>query len=264
MLLRDLVHEHTGTFFDPPRFNIMIEKLIPLARDRGCRSLMDYYFILKYGDHAEWRNVMDALSVQETYFWREMDQIRLLVNVFVPKWFANNQGTLRIWSAACATGEEPYSVVIALLEAGHGHLPIEILATDASGTALKKAQAALYRERSFRTLPLGLREKYFKKQGDLWQLDQAIVRRVRFDCRNLVVKHDIQSYATSPAILCRNVFIYFSPETIRRTVSWFAEGMPPNGHLMVGASESLLRLTTDFSLEEINGAFVYVRRNRQS
>jgi chemotaxis protein methyltransferase CheR len=264
-LLRDLVHENTGTFFDPPRFNIMIEKLSPLARERNCRSLMDYYFILKYGaEDSEWRRVMDVLSVQETYFWREMDQIRALVNVFVPGWFGAGARRLRIWSAACATGEEPYSLVMALLEAGHGALPIEVVGTDASLSALKKAEAGVYRERSFRTLPLGLREKYFKKEGELWRLDPAIVRRVKFECRNLVVKQDIQPFATAPAILCRNVFIYFSQETIRRTVSWFAGGMPEKGYLMVGASESLLKLTTDFSLEEINGAFVYVRRSRGS
>ncbi|HMJ66210.1 MAG TPA: protein-glutamate O-methyltransferase CheR, partial [Candidatus Binatia bacterium] len=92
-LLRDLVHEHTGTFFDASRFDTLTDKLTPLARERGCASFLDYYYLLKFGSEssAEWQRVMEALSVQETYFWREMDQVRALVDVLVPAWFSRNR-----------------------------------------------------------------------------------------------------------------------------------------------------------------------------
>lgn len=263
-LLRDLIHDHTGTFFDSNRIEMMLDKLAPLARQKGCQSFLDYYYLLKSDGQpdGEWSRVMDALSVQETYFWREMDQIHTLVNVLVPAWFAQARGPLRIWSAACASGEEPFTIAIALAEAGWlERAKIEILASDASGAALEKARRGIYRERSFRALPAHLRSKYFQSvpQGG-WCIKAEFLARVRFQRANLVDAAQIGPLAGAPIIFCRNVFIYFSPEAIRRTVSRFAERMPAGGHLLVGASESLIRVTNDFSLEEIGSAFVYVKK----
>src|SRR5687767_15714413 len=114
-LLRDIVHEHTGLFFEADRINNLLEKLEPLAAERNCRSFLDYYYLLKLEGEVtgEWQRVMEALSVQETYFWREMDQVRALVDQFVPAWFAKRRDPLRIWSAACATGDEPFTIAMA-------------------------------------------------------------------------------------------------------------------------------------------------------
>jgi chemotaxis protein methyltransferase CheR len=267
-LLRDLIHEHTGTFFEDNRLEMLLDKLTPLAREQKCRSFLDYYYLLKFdGDkNGEWLRVMDALSVQETYFWREMDQIHTLVNVLVPSWFERTKTPLRIWSAACATGEEPFSIAIALEEAGWlEREKIEIFASDASGSALEKARRGIFRERSFRTFPAHLRSKYFQSvpQGG-WCITPELLVKVRFQRANLVAPSEIGRLATAPIIFCRNVFIYFSPEAIRRTVHSFAEQMPAGGHLFVGASESLLRLTDEFTLEEIGGAFVYLKNDLEA
>ncbi len=260
-LLRDLVHERIGIYFENARLDTLLEKLEDRARAHGCKSFLDYYYILKYEEKGpdEWLRVMDAFSVQETYFWRELDQINALVNIVVPAWFEHNRGTLRIWSAACATGEEPYSIAIALKEAGFGDHPIEINASDASEAALSKARAGVYRERSFRSLPFHLREKYFTAGPNGFTLDPAIAARVNFHWANLVSTEKTRDLARSFVIFCRNVFIYFSPSAIKRTVEDFADSMPPDGHLFIGASESLLKLTTRFDLREIGGAFVYVK-----
>ena len=263
-LLRDLIHEYTGIFFDPPRFDIMLEKLADLVRARGHRSYMEYYYLLKYEDlnRIEWQRVIEALSVQETYFWREMPQVRALVDVLVPRWFAGSKGPLRIWSAACATGEEPYTIAIALNEAGWGDHPIEIMASDASLSALEKAQKAHYRERALRSLPEHVRKKYFTEANGQFQLALPIMGRVQFHKANILEPKEIALMATSPVVFCRNVFIYFSADTIRRAVHLLAKGMPSGGHLFVGVSESLLKLTDQFDLTEIQDAFVYVRRER--
>jgi chemotaxis protein methyltransferase CheR len=261
-LLRDLIQEKTGVYFEDDRFGLMAEKIAPRLLAHGCRSALDYYYILKYEEKgpAEWHALMDAFSVQETYFWREYDQIRHLTDYLVPAWFSRHNLPLRIWSAACATGEEPYSIAMALIEAGFGDHPIEIIASDASEVALAKSHAAIYRERSFRALPPALRSKYFRAKGDHWELDAAIRRRVTFHWANLVSLEDFAAPGLVPVIFCRNVFIYFSGPTITRVVSAFADRMPPQGHLFVGASESLLKLTTRFELQEIPNAFVYVRK----
>lgn len=258
-LLRDLIHDRTGVYFEPDRFDAMLEKLAARATAKGCQSFLDYYYILRYEDQNEheWRRVMDAFSVQETYFWREFDQVRALVDVIVPDWFKRTPRPLRIWSAACATGEEPYSIAIALQEAGWGTHPIEIWASDASEAALEKARTGLYRERSFRALPLLLKEKYFRVVPGGYQLDNHIISRVRFRWANLVAPNQVEELAAANVVFCRNVFIYFSPQAITRVISSFAQRMPADSHLFVGASESLLKLTSEFDLREINRAFVY-------
>src|SRR5215212_8390841 len=156
-LLRDLIHERTGIFFDNGRTELLNDKLSPLVIERGFASFLDYYYLLKYDESAEdeWRNVMNALSVPETYFWREMDQIRALVEIIIPKWFAGGRTEpFKIWSAACASGEEPLTIAMALNEAGWlGRVPIEIYASDASSKAIAKARAGIYAGRSFRNLP---------------------------------------------------------------------------------------------------------------
>jgi chemotaxis protein methyltransferase CheR len=260
-LLRDLIHERTGIYFEESRFDILIEKIEPLASARQCYSLLDYYYLLKYEENGveDWARVMDALSVQETYFWREMGQVRVLVDVLVPEWFKKTSMPLQIWSAACATGEEPYSILMALLEAGWGSHPIEIRGSDASPAALEKCRAATFREKAFRCFPPELKAKYFTPAGNEWKLKPEIARRVSFHRANLLATNEISSLARAPMIFCRNVFIYFSPHAIRQTVAAFASRMPTNGHLFVGASESLLRLTADFELKEMGEAFVYVR-----
>lgn len=260
-LLRDLIHERTGIFFDSGRLDLLVEKIEPLAIERNCYSLLEYYYLLKYEENGvdDWARVMDALSVQETYFWREMAQIHLLTSVLVPEWFKKTTAPLQIWSAACATGEEPYSILIALLEAGYEGYPIEIRGSDGSESALEKCRAAIYREKSFRCLSPDLKAKYFVPDGNAWRLRPEIARRVTFQRANLLATEEISALARAPVVFCRNVFIYFSPHAIRQTVATFASRMPPRAHLFVGASESLLRLTADFELKEMGDTFAYVR-----
>ncbi|HZI17366.1 MAG TPA: protein-glutamate O-methyltransferase CheR [Pyrinomonadaceae bacterium] len=265
-LLRDLIHERTGLFYDNGKADILTDKLSPLVIERGLTSLLDYYYLLKYDETAqdEWLNVMNALSVQETYFWREMDQVRALVEVVVPRWFAeDNAGPLRIWSAACATGEEPLTIAMALDAAGwFGRAPIEIHATDASTSAIEKARRGVYRERSFRNLSAGLRAKYFTQEGatKTWRVAANLHGRIKWGVVNLINEAEVAPCASAHVIFCRNVFIYFSDQTIGKTVSTFAAHIRPPGYLFVAASESLLRLSADFELREVGDAFVYVKR----
>lgn len=265
LLLRDLVHERTGVHFDNDRLDLLVDKLRDRLAELRCAGLLDYYYLLKYDDQRgtdEWRRVMDAVSVQETYFWREVDQVRALVDHVVPAWFKSRLAPLRIWSAACATGEEPLSIAMALAEAGWGDHPIEIHAIDASEAALAKARAGVYRERAFRALPSALRNRYFESRPEGYVISPDIKARVTYSWANLA---EPASYAHLPApsvIFCRNVFIYFSSASITRAVSAFADRLSPPGHLFIGSSESLLKLTDRFDLQEVGGAFVYRRDER--
>jgi chemotaxis protein methyltransferase CheR len=261
-LLRDLIHERTGLYYDDGKREMLADKLSPLVVERGFNSFVDYYYLLKYDAAAgnEWHELFEALSVQETYFWREVDQIKALADVLVPQIFAPEGKTLRIWSAACATGEEPLSIAIALNEGGwFERLPIEIIATDASRSAIEKARRGLYRERSFRALPAFLRARYFTKEGSGYRVAPHIHERISWAQANVMDEADSAVYARAPVIFCRNLFIYFSRESVGRTISRFYRHMPTPAYLFVGVSESLVRLTNEFRLEEIGGSFVYVK-----
>lgn len=262
-LLRDLIHERIGLFYSNGNKGLLVDRLSPLVVERGFDSVLDYYYLLKYDAQAEeeWKRVMDALSIQETYFWREVDQINALVDVIVPEFFSKpRKEPLRIWSAACATGEEPVTISMALNEKGwFSRAHIEIYASDASQAAIEKARQGVYRERSFRNLPPALFEKYFAATDGGWRASPEIHSRIKWTKANLMERSEIVSLATSPVIFCRNVFIYFSEQAIRKTLRLFAEQMPRPGFLFVAASESLLKLTTEFQLREIGGAFLYVK-----
>jgi len=263
-LLHDLIHERTGVHYENSNRELLAEKLSPRVIACGFESFLDYYYLLKYDDAAaqEWKHLMDAISVQETFFWREMDQVRALVEVLVPKYFATHTWEpLRIWSAACATGEEPLTIAIALNEAGwFRRAPIEIYASDGSPSAIAKAKEGLYRARSFRNLPPALQAKYFREEQGGWRVLPELHSRIKWKIANLMAEPEIKPLATAHIIFCRNVFIYFSQKTIRKTVGLFFEAMPTPGYLCIAASESLLKLTTDFELQEIGGAFIYVKR----
>jgi chemotaxis protein methyltransferase CheR len=264
VILRNLIHDHIGLFYDDGKRELLADKLSGRVLESGFDTFIDYYYLLKYGPgtEEEWAHVMDALSVQETYFWREMDQVRALVDVVVPQHFAARKSEpLRIWSAACATGEEPLTIAMALKEAGWlGRVPIKIQASDASRAAIERARRGSYRERSFRALPAPIREKYFTEADGSWRVQPELHAQVDWATANLTAPDEIARLPPAAIVFCRNVFIYFSATAITKTVRLFAERMPPSGHLFVGVSESLLRLTTDFDLQVIGGAFVYVKR----
>ncbi|HEX8369593.1 MAG TPA: protein-glutamate O-methyltransferase CheR [Pyrinomonadaceae bacterium] len=263
-LLRDLIHERVGLFFDDSKINLLADKLAPLIIERGFDSFLDYFYLLKYdADSAdEWRNVVNALSVQETYFWREMDQIHGLAEEVLPQLLAQNpRAPVRIWSAACATGEEPLTIAMRLNENGwFERADIKIYASDASSAALERAQKGNYRERSFRALPANLKEKYFTPAGKEWCVAPDLSKKICWTRANLLETSETESLASVSVIFCRNVFIYFSPEAVRLVVDSFAEKMSVPAFLFVGAAESLLKVTDDFELEEIGRAFVYVKR----
>jgi chemotaxis protein methyltransferase CheR len=261
-LLMDLIHHNTGLYYSNGRKDMVVDKLLPLVADRGLSSFLDYYYLLKYSEdaQAEWRRVETALAVNETYFWREYDQIAAAVNTIIPQLQTlYPHRPIRIWHAACATGEEPYTMAIALLEANQYQFgPIEILATDFNSDAIALARAGVFGARSFRKIPSLIEDKYFKPldKGRKRVID-SVRSKVRFSHLNLLNQKGMDAMRDFDLIFCRNVFIYFSQQYIRQVVKNFHRSLRNQGFVFVAAAESLLRITTDFEFMEIDGAFVY-------
>jgi len=264
-VLRDLVHDRAGLFYDDGRVGTLAERLAPIVIERGFRSYLDLFYLLKYGgDEAGpiWGRVMDALAVPETYFWREIDQIKAVVCRVVPELVRRGAGVVRIWSVPCASGEEPLTIAMMLEESGwFDRAPIEIHGSDASPAAIAKAREGRYRDRAFRVLPPALKERYFRADGREFVVDPRLSARITsWSVVNLMAAREVAPYLQAPIVFCRNAFIYFSPSSVKAVVATCAEHMPTPGYLCVGASESLLSVTSEFNLEEIDGAFVYVKR----
>jgi chemotaxis protein methyltransferase CheR len=263
-LLRDLIQAHAGMYYDDERLDVLRDRVVPLAIDRGFDSLLDYYYLLKYdaGAVREWPRLMDALAVQETYFWREPDQFRALASTIMPALVGKGRAPIRIWSVPCASGEEPLSIAMALAEASwFDRVRIEIHASDASESALQRAARGHYGRRSFRQLPDALREKYFTAGADGgWTVKPDLFSRVTSWTRvNLMQAGEAASLGSCDVIFCRNLFIYFTPDGIREVTARLNAWMPSPGYLCVGAAESLLRTGTGFDLQDLDGAYVYVK-----
>jgi chemotaxis protein methyltransferase CheR len=262
LLLRDLIQERTGICFNDNNMDLITDKLSSLVLERGAGSLLDFYYRLKYdNDQAEWSSLVDAITVRETFFWREFDQIRSLVDVLMPRLAETSPKPVRIWSAACASGEEPLTIAMALELAGwFDRVPIEIHASDASCQALRVAKAGVYRERSFRAFPREHRNRFFEAAENGWRVRPCLHRRVQWHQANLTDEAAVAALSCVPVIFCRNVFIYFSDATILKIVKRFEQNMYRPGYLFVAAAESLLKFDIDLDLQEIGGAFVYVRK----
>ncbi len=266
-ILRALIHDRTGLHYADDKRGLLADKLADRVRKTAGGSFLDYYYRLKYEPDAadEWGHLRDAVAIPETYFWREADHLRTLADRLIPE-LLSQQGLscLRIWSAACASGEEPLSIAMALDDAGwFARTSIAIQASDASSAAIAKARRGIYRERSLRNLPARLRDRYFSRVEGGWRVAPELQSRVEWSVANLIEAGEIERLARASIVFCRNVFIYFSPSSIQRVLEIMARSMPPGAFLLLGAAESIHQLTGDFELREVEGSFVYVNQRAQ-
>ncbi len=262
-LLESLISERLGLRLKPEKRDYLARKLAPLAREQGAASFLAYCRFLQREptEGAAWQRVVEALVVRESRFWREMGPILALAQEVVPMLLRQRRGRpVRLWSAGCACGEEPYSLALALQEAGLLRpRAVEIIGTDVNLSCLQEARAARYPLRAIRDLPEELRERYFVAEdgGKRYRLQEAIVRAVSFRYLNLLDREGTIRMAPVDVILCRNVFIYFSPAAIASTLEAFHAVLDVPGYLTVAAAECLARQYGRFRLVQMAGAYLY-------
>ncbi len=266
-ILSALVEEKLGLHYGPDDASIFADKVFGRMAVAGFESPLDYYYFLRYdaAAKAETDALAEALVVGETYFFRELDPLRAVIAHVIAPAIAQT-GSARIWSAACASGEEPYS--LAMLLAMEGLLDkCRIVATDLSGRALQKAREGIYAGRSLRAvdadeLTKKASARWLAPEGSSVRVDPRIVSAVELRRVNLLEGAEVAALGTFDLILCRNVLIYFADETIRSVVTTMARTMRPNARLLVGASESLLRFGTLLRCEERSGTFLYRQQSQ--
>lgn len=208
-------------------------------------------------DAAERQALVDLVTVPETSWFREAEQISVLVDGLVRRCGDERDEPVVIWSAGCAGGQEPYSVAIALAEAGFtGH---RIIATDVSDRAVDRAAAGRYNDHELRGLSPARRDRWFERCDGGWRIDGRIRDRVATQRANLLVDKPPIGPGTCQAILCRNVFIYLRRDRIAACLERFHATLAPAGSLFIGASESLYGVEHRFVVERVGGVFVHRR-----
>lgn len=262
-ILSALVEEKTGLYYGLADRELLADKVSLRAQEAGFESLLDYYYFLRYDPAAgaELAALVDVLVVGETYFFREYPPLRVLVDEFLAPWCASGRRP-RVWSAACASGEEPLTLAMMLADRGLSHA-VDIVATDISRRALERARAGRFGARSVRAVPEpGLAERYLTPAGQGYAVDPALVASISWHRLNLIDAAATAALGVFDAVLCRNVLIYFRDETIRGVVERLAGALVPGGVLLVGVAESLLRFGTPFTGDERGGAFVYRKESQ--
>jgi chemotaxis protein methyltransferase CheR len=263
-LIRDLVHGHCGLFFDHDTKYLLEKRLGKRLAEHHLGNFREYYHFLKYdkGREQELSDIMDLLTTNETYFFREAFQLKAFTEEILPelKVAKEKKGdlVLRIWSAGCSTGEEPYTIAMLLLEMGcFAGWRLEIIGTDISHRVLQQARKAAYGKSSFRTTETQHIRRYFSEQEGCFRISDDVKRLVTISHLNLFDENRIVLLGKMDVIFCRNVIIYFDQVAKKKVVETFYRSLREGGFLLLGHAESLLNTSTAFALRHLKNDMVY-------
>ena len=230
----------------------------------GIEDPDDYYMLVKYTDNvSELYKLINELTINETYFFRDFPQLRNFAEDILPVFEKENylKKKIKIWSAACSTGEEAYTLAIILLEMldNPNDWEIQILATDINSDVIQKAKIGLYDKRAVRDVPLVYLDKYFTKQSDKYLICHDVKKHVIYREINLMDETAMNSINGCDFIFCRNCLIYFDDESRRSVVSKFYNSLKPGGYLFLGPSESVGRISSAYKASRMGDTIVYSR-----
>lgn len=261
-LLRDAIYKRTGMWFADNSKYLLQKRLSPRARELNFDSFQKYFYFLQYDPRAdtEFDQIYDLVTTNETYFFREPAQLAAFTEEIVPD-ILTRKGVkkIRIWSAGCSSGEEPYSIAMLLQEAGwYGKAQFEIFASDINQQVLSKARRGQYRENAFRATEASVRDRYFAKEPDgSWRISDEIRNRISFGRLNLYDEPRVSLLGHLDVVFCRNVIIYFDDASKKIVVTNFYNRLVEGGYLLLGHSESLISLSTQFKLRHLKNDMVY-------
>jgi len=246
----NLLKRESGLVLGRDKVYLLESRLVPLARQRGLPGLSELIkALMSGGDAALTKTVVDAMTTNETFFFRDVKPFDQFKTVTMPEVIESRAAKrqLRIWSAACSTGQEPYTLAMILkeMEAKLAGWRIEILATDLSNDVLDKAKRGAYTQFEVqRGLPVQLLVKYFTQAKDSWEISDVLKKMVTFRPFNLLGSY--MGLGTFDIIFCRNVLIYFDQETKGKVLDSMVKLMPPDGTLYLGGAETVLGVTNSF------------------
>jgi len=280
-LLQALVYQECGMHFDERRTHFLQDRLQRRLKECQLDSFYSYYrLLISQQGRQELSKLLENLTVNETSFFRNKAQLDLFNRDILEDLFHRKQArrdyTLRIWSAGCSTGQEPYTLVMLVADAlayyylrnplpYESPLPkplipppwkVEILASDINYTVLRTAQDGSYSDHQMSMVDYSYRLRYFDRVGERYAVKKAVKELVHFDFHNLKTEYLPQR---NDVIFCRNVMMYFDEPEQKRLVEKFYRCLNANGYLFVGHAESLLGLTDSFQMVHRNSGTAYQR-----
>ncbi len=269
-LFQGLIVEACGLHFEEDRKQSLHLALWERLQQRGYDSYREYYNLLKFhpDGRLEISELLDLITIGETYFFRNKAQFNVLVNSVLPEIMKRKSGSqgksIRVWSAGCSRGDEPYSIAIAIREVlpSDQKWTLSILGTDINRNGLARAKEATYGEKDVAHLPKEYLDKYFKPKGSTYVLNPDVRELVQFEHHNLVKDPFVnEKMQMVDLVFCRNVTIYFDFQTTRRVIENFYNSLVPEGYLFLGHTETLWQITDKFERVEFPQTFIYQKKS---
>jgi len=264
--LRDFIYEQSGIYIAESRKYLVENRLTNRLKELNLKNFGEYYYYLRFdpGRRAELPKLFGVITTNETSFYRNPPQLQVfqekVLTAELDKLRAAKTKRLRIWSAGCSTGEEPYTLAIILHEVLKTEIAgwdIKITANDLSEGVVAAARKGIYSEYALRTTPKEIISKYFRKEGEVYHVDSKLKNLISFGPVNLSDKAMLKRVERSQIVFCRNVIIYFDDNMKRQVIESFYDNLLPGGCLLIGHSESLHSITRAFKPEHHVGTIVY-------
>ncbi|YCH32500.1 protein-glutamate O-methyltransferase CheR [Erwinia sp. D4-22] len=260
---REFFYRKTGIQFEDSKRYFVDKRLVERIEATGAESFNDYFIGLRFqasGD--ELQQLINVMTVNETYFFREEYQLKCLVNHMLEEVVKRKRDSspIRIWSMPSSSGEEPYSIAMYLLEYWRGinEWDVELVASDIDTAILARAQRGVYSPRSVQNLPASLLSRYFHLlPGGDYQINDDLRQSVEFTRVNLMNAGDVRTYRGFDIIFCRNLLIYFNDLSRRQAADTFFDALNPGGMICLGHSESMSRISSLFTVRKFPDAIVY-------
>jgi len=260
--LQEHVYSQAGIVLEHDKHYLFESRLAPIVRQLGLGSINDLCALLQATrDQGVGRQVVEAMTTNETYFFRDPAHYEAIRTVLLPRLKEERQDTkkLRFWSAAASTGQEAYSLAMLLLGCGLGDWSIQILGTDFSSQVLERARSGKYQQIEVnRGLPAACLVKHFRRAGVDWELSESVRRMVRFEPIDL--RQSMRALGPFDLVFCRNVMIYFDAETKKSILSEIHGTLFRGGWLLLGGAETAFGIEDKFERQTVGSAIVYVAR----
>jgi chemotaxis protein methyltransferase CheR len=270
-LMRDYIEKHCGICLTEEKTYLVETRLTTLMVECGCVNFAELYRnAVADTRHVLRDKIIDAITTHETLWLRDQVPFAIMEKVVLPEMVAQiragKRTGVRLWSAGCATGQEPYSIAMTVLEfcrtqTGLRPEQFKIVSTDISGSAMYLAAAGRYDMFSMsRGLPDNLRDRYFNLDGKVWTINECVKKMVEFRKHNL--QDSYSDFGRQDIIFCRNVSIYFSEEFKRDMFVRMAQLLRPNGYFFLGGSESLTGYSSEYQMRTFGRGMYYVVKDR--
>jgi len=260
----EFIYRKTGIFLEADKHYEKLAKYIDArCSEIGAESFRKYFYILRFEDKSgdEFQSLVNAITVNETYFYREKEQFEVLVNRILPELHAKRPKDvpIRILSAPSSTGEEPYSIILHIVEEGKivEERDIEVVGIDIDSTVINKAKVGKYSERSVHAIPKTVLNKWFKSRTIGYALIDDLIGTVDFKVANIFDRTQMRQLGKFDIIFSRNMLIYFDDTSRKEVAMTFYDMLNPEGYVLLGHAEYMSRITSVFKAKKIDSTLIY-------